>query len=67
MGEGQGSGKDGDGKSFVALLCALLCPPVAVFFVDGCSCRFFLNIVLTLLFWIPGMLHAFWVILRENE
>jgi uncharacterized membrane protein YqaE (UPF0057 family) len=40
---------------------AILLPPVAVL-VCGRPVQFVLNLVLTLLFWIPGMIHAMLVV-----
>lgn len=42
-------------------LVAILLPPVAVL-IAGKPVQALLNIVLTLMFWIPGMIHAFLVV-----
>lgn len=42
-------------------LIAILLPPLAVL-LCGKPFQFFLNILLTLLFWIPGMIHAILVV-----
>ena len=42
-------------------LLAILLPPVAVL-LCGKPVQFILNIILTLLFWIPGMVHAILVV-----
>ncbi|XGW27569.1 hypothetical protein V3C99_007848 [Haemonchus contortus] len=49
----------------VILLCivAIICPPIAVLFDQGCTTQFWINVILTFLIWIPGVIHAFWVIL----
>ena len=39
-------------------LLAILLPPVAVLIVHGCTQDFFMNILLTLFFYIPGSIHA---------
>ncbi|KAK5984006.1 Proteolipid membrane potential modulator [Trichostrongylus colubriformis] len=52
------------------LLCilAVFLPPAAVLLDQGCTNQFFINILLTILVWIPGVIHAFWVILcRPGE
>ena len=41
---------------------ALLLPPVAVLLKHGCGCAFFLNILLTILGWLPGVVHAWYII-----
>ncbi|KAG4083745.1 UPF0057-domain-containing protein [Neocallimastix lanati (nom. inval.)] len=51
--------------SAVDLLKIILCfilPPLAVFLDRGCDCSFFLNIILTILCWIPGVIHALIVV-----
>jgi uncharacterized membrane protein YqaE (UPF0057 family) len=42
-------------------LLAIICPPLAVLFC-GKPVQFFLNLLLTLCLWIPGMIHAFAVV-----
>ena len=42
-------------------LIAILLPPLAVF-LCGKPMQALLNLVLTLLFWIPGMIHALFVV-----
>lgn len=46
----------------VKLILAILLPPVGVFMEVGLSAQFFLNILLTLLGYIPGIIHAVWII-----
>lgn len=47
-------------------LCVIL-PPLAVF-LTGRMGSFVLNLILTLFFWIPGMIHAFFVVSdHKNE
>ncbi|MBD1568738.1 YqaE/Pmp3 family membrane protein [Aliivibrio sp. S10_S31] len=50
-------------KLFLIILCVLL-PPLGVFFAKGVGKDLLINIILTLLFWIPGMIHALWVTTR---
>jgi uncharacterized membrane protein YqaE (UPF0057 family) len=38
---------------------------LGVFLQEGLSGEFFLNILLTLLGYVPGIIHALWVILRK--
>ena len=44
------------------LLLSVLIPPLGVFLQVGFGLHFWLNIVLTLLGYIPGLIHAVWVI-----
>lgn len=49
----------------VRLICAILLPPLGVFLQVGFSPQFFLNILLTLLGYIPGIVHAVWIIAKR--
>ena len=49
----------------VRVLLAVLLPPLGVFFQVGIGLQFWLNLVLTFLGYIPGIIHAVWVILRK--
>ncbi|KAI9794508.1 MAG: hypothetical protein M1833_000368 [Piccolia ochrophora] len=46
------------------LLClvAILCPPVAVGIIGGCGADLFINIALTILGYLPGHIHAFYIL-----
>jgi uncharacterized membrane protein YqaE (UPF0057 family) len=47
------------------IILAILLPPLGVFLQVGIGLHFWLNIVLTLLGYIPGIIHAIWVIARK--
>ncbi|BAB75495.1 YqaE/Pmp3 family membrane protein [Anabaena sp. FACHB-709] len=49
----------------VRLLCAIFFPPLGVFLQVGIGKDFWINILLTLLGYIPGIVHAVWVIARK--
>ena len=49
----------------IRLICAILLPPLGVFLQVGFSPQFFLNILLTLLGYIPGIVHAVWIIAKR--
>ncbi|WP_420392021.1 YqaE/Pmp3 family membrane protein [Acuticoccus sp.] len=49
----------------VRILCAIFLPPLGVFLQVGIGLQFWLNIILTLLGYIPGIIHAIWVIARR--
>ena len=51
-------------NKFLMVIVALLLPPLAVFLKSGASKDLVINIVLCLLFYVPGILHALWVVLR---
>lgn len=47
------------------ILIAILLPPLGVFLQVGLSKTLLLNIILTLLGYIPGIVHAVWVIAKR--
>jgi uncharacterized membrane protein YqaE (UPF0057 family) len=47
------------------ILLAILLPPLGVFLQVGIGLQFWLNILLTLLGYIPGIIHAIWIIIRR--
>ena len=49
------------------LLLAILLPPVGVFMAFGVGSTLFINIGLTLLGWIPGIIHAVWAIAKQDQ
>jgi uncharacterized membrane protein YqaE (UPF0057 family) len=44
------------------ILLAILLPPLGVFLQVGIGPQFWINILLTLLGYIPGIIHAVWII-----
>ena len=48
-----------------AALVAIWLPPIGVAVVEGCTWEVCLNVYLTLLFYFPGLIHAYIVIFRE--
>ena len=51
--------------AIIALLIAILLPPLGVFLQVGIGMHFWVNIFLTLLGYIPGIVHAVWVIAKK--
>ncbi|MBF0111139.1 MAG: YqaE/Pmp3 family membrane protein [Desulfamplus sp.] len=47
------------------IILAVLLPPLGVFIEVGISKQFWINIVLTLLGYLPGVVHAVWVIAKS--
>lgn len=45
------------------LVIAIVLPPLGVFLQVGLGTQFWINVVLTLLGYIPGIIHAVWIIL----
>ncbi|QQP91656.1 YqaE/Pmp3 family membrane protein [Skermanella sp. TT6] len=46
------------------ILLAILLPPVGVFLQVGLGLHFWINILLTILGYIPGIIHAIYVIIK---
>ena len=49
----------------IRIIFAILLPPLGVFLQVGLGVQFWLNILLTLLGYIPGIVHAVWIIARR--
>ena len=49
---------------FWRIVAAILLPPLGVFLQVGLTKHFWINILLTLLGYIPGIVHAVWVIAK---
>ena len=52
-------------KDILRIILSVLLPPVGVALQVGFSAQFWINVILTLLGYIPGIIHALWVILRR--
>lgn len=50
---------------FIRILFSVLIPPLGVFLQVGIKGAFWLNILLTLLGYIPGVVHAVWIIAKK--
>ncbi|KAK0401471.1 hypothetical protein QR680_015806 [Steinernema hermaphroditum] len=49
------------------LLVAIFCPPLAVLLDRGCDMHVCINLLLTCLIWIPGVIHAIYVIFFVDD
>ena len=49
----------------VRIILAIILPPLGVFMQEGLKKHFWLNILLTILGYIPGMVHATYIIARR--
>ncbi|WAL60566.1 YqaE/Pmp3 family membrane protein [Thermocoleostomius sinensis] len=45
----------------------ILLPPVGIFLTYGLSSTLVINVLLTLLGWLPGSIHAVWAIAKADE
>jgi len=56
---------DTDTNKLLLVIIAILIPPLAVGLKKGIGLHLVLSIVLTLIFYVPGLLHALWCIFGE--
>lgn len=49
----------------IKIVAAILLPPLGVFLEVGFKGQFWINILLTLLGYVPGIIHAVWIIARR--
>jgi uncharacterized membrane protein YqaE (UPF0057 family) len=50
----------------VRILCAILLPPLAVYLTVGFTRQFWVSLVLTLLGFVPGIVHAIWLLTERS-
>lgn len=53
--------------AILKIILAIFLPPVAAFLQVGVSTHFWINIILTLLGGIPGVIHALWLVLTGKS
>lgn len=53
-------------EQLIEIIIAIFLPPLAVFLAAGCNADFLINILLTILGYIPGIIHALWIILVRS-
>lgn len=49
------------------VLAAIVIPPLGVYLTMGISQALLINILLTVLGWVPGIIHALWIISKQSE
>ncbi len=49
------------------LILSILIPPLGVFLQVGLGWHFWLNILLTILGYVPGLVHAIWIIATRSR
>jgi len=54
-----------DTSDLIRVLLSVLLPPLGVFLQEGIGTQFWINLLLTLLGYIPGLVHAIWIIARR--
>jgi uncharacterized membrane protein YqaE (UPF0057 family) len=48
----------------VLIILAIILPPLAVYLHKGAGQDLIINIVLCIFFWIPGIIHALWLVTK---
>ncbi|MAR55907.1 MAG: YqaE/Pmp3 family membrane protein [Rickettsiales bacterium] len=51
----------------IRLLFAILLPPLGVFLQVGLGAQFWINVLLTILGYIPGIIHAVYIIITRGS
>ncbi|KAL1928076.1 hypothetical protein VTP01DRAFT_2992 [Rhizomucor pusillus] len=49
------------------IIIIILLPPLGVFLMRGCGADFWINLALTILGYLPGHLHGFYVLIKDRE
>jgi uncharacterized membrane protein YqaE (UPF0057 family) len=52
--------------SILKVIFAIILPPLGVFLTVGLGKHFWLNVLLTLLGFVPGIVHAIWIIAKND-
>jgi uncharacterized membrane protein YqaE (UPF0057 family) len=47
------------------IIIAIFIPPLGVFLQEGLGKHFWINVILTLLGYVPGVIHALWIIIKR--
>ncbi len=51
---------------FIRVVFSIIIPPIGVFFKVGFGLHFWINILLTMMGYIPGLVHAIWIIASDK-
>ena len=49
----------------IRIIFAIFIPPLGVFLQEGLGKHFWINVILTILGYIPGIVHALWIIIKR--
>jgi uncharacterized membrane protein YqaE (UPF0057 family) len=52
--------------TLIIIILAIFLSPLAVFLMVGLGRDFWINLILTLIFWLPGTVHAIYLILTRS-
>lgn len=51
----------------IQIITAIVLPPLGVYLTVGFGTTLLINILLTVLGWLPGSIHALWIVTKESE
>jgi uncharacterized membrane protein YqaE (UPF0057 family) len=51
--------------AIIKIICAILLPPLGVFLQNGVDKHLLINIILCFFGYVPGIIHALWLILKK--
>lgn len=54
-------------QELIKIIFAILLPPVAAYLQVGVTLHFVINVVLTLFGFLPGIVHALWLVLTKQK
>ena len=61
------AGREASDNTVLLVILAILLPPLAVYLHEGeVNNRFWISLLLTLLFWLPGIIYALIIVLGDN-
>jgi uncharacterized membrane protein YqaE (UPF0057 family) len=49
------------------IILAVLLPPLGVYLATGLSTALVINIILTFVGYIPGIIHALWIVTKQSD
>ncbi|MBU2871018.1 YqaE/Pmp3 family membrane protein [Colwellia sp. E2M01] len=52
-------------NKLLLIILAILLPPIAVFLKNGAGKDLIINIILCFIFYVPGVIHALWLITKK--
>ena len=53
-------------KDIIRIILSVIIPPIGVFLQVGIGLHFWLNLLLTFMGYVPGLIHAIWVIVKKK-
>lgn len=56
---------DEETKDLLRIILAIILPPVGVFMQVGLTAHFWINVILTMMGYVPGIIHAIYIILKR--